>query len=135
MAKQLEVAVITPEGPAFEGHASNVVLPAHDGEVAFYADHAPFVGAVGTGELRITTDEGTQRFFLEGGVVQVVDNVVSVLAEFVRKIEEVVVEDAKKELAEALSQVPTSEDEELLRDAKLERARVQIRISEKPGHH
>ena len=131
MSKQLEVAVITPEGAAYEGHASVVVVPAHDGEVAFYADHAPFVGAVGTGELRVTNADETLRFYLEGGVVQVVDNVVSILAESVRRIDELDAEFAKQELQEALAETPTDEAQELQRDQKLERARVQLRITGK----
>ena len=58
----LNVAVITPEGAAYEGTASMVVVPAFDGEVAILVGHAPFVGALGAGEMRVTTGDDEQRF-------------------------------------------------------------------------
>ena len=45
----LKVAVVTPEGAAYEGEASSLVAPAFDGEIAFYPSHAPFVGVLGQG--------------------------------------------------------------------------------------
>ena len=54
----LQVSVVTPEGAAYEGEAANVVAPAFDGEVAFYPMHAPYVGVLGFGELRITRPDG-----------------------------------------------------------------------------
>ena len=64
--QMLKVSVVTPEGAAYEGDASSLVAPAFDGEIAFYPMHAPFVGVLGNGELRITraADGVTECFYL-----------------------------------------------------------------------
>ena len=82
-AQALTVRIVTPEAMVFDGRAEVVVVPSHDGETAFLPGHAAFVGLLGAGELRFETAAGTQHHFLQGGVVQVVDDVVTVLAESV----------------------------------------------------
>ena len=128
-AGKMRVAVITPEGAAFEGFAVDVVLTAHDGEIAFLPGHAPFVGALGTGELRVRGDAGVDRYFLDGGVVQVVDNEVSILAEKVERAAEVKADDARRELDEALAEVPTDDEAFAAKDHAVERARARLRIA------
>ncbi len=77
----MQVRVVTPEAPIFEGDADAVVVPAHDGEVGILPRHARFLASLGLGELRITAGGSVQRFFLEGGFVQVRDQFVTVLCE------------------------------------------------------
>jgi len=67
----LKVSVISPEATLFEGEAASVTAPAFDGEVGILPQHAPMVTVLGTGELRI--GDGTARFRVEGGFLQVVD--------------------------------------------------------------
>ena len=105
-ARMLEVSVVTPEGSAYEGEALSVVAPAFDGEIAFYPMHAPFVGVLGHGEMRITRieddEEKVEYFYLAGGVVQVVDDHVSVLAETVLPMSELDAAKAGARLQEAM---------------------------------
>jgi F-type H+-transporting ATPase subunit epsilon len=79
--RRLRVSVISPTEAAFEGEASSIVAPAHDGEVGILFGHAPMVVLLGTGELRIHSADGDTRFQVSRGFLQVVDNEVSVLAE------------------------------------------------------
>jgi F-type H+-transporting ATPase subunit epsilon len=125
----MRVAVVTPEGAAFEGTASAVVVPAHDGEVCFWPGHAPFVGALGAGEIRVLEAGGMKRWYLEGGVVQVVDDVVTVLAEVVRAADKVDLEAARKDLAAALASTPTTDPEFADRDRRLASASARIRVA------
>ena len=127
----LNVAVITPEGAAYEGTASMVVVPAFDGEVAFLVGHAPFVGALGAGEMRVTTAEGEKQFYLEGGVVQVLDNEVAVLAEAVRSIEQLDPEAELEALKAALAVPATSAAGQVERQRKAEAARARLRLAQR----
>ncbi len=77
----LTVSVISPERVLFEGEASSVVAPAFDGEVGILTDHAPMITALGKGTLRVERGAGSQRFTVEGGFLQVVDNQVRVVTE------------------------------------------------------
>lgn len=75
----LKISVISPEATLFQGEATHLVAPAFDGEVGILAGHAPMVTTLGTGEPRI--GDGAQRFKVEGGFMQVVDDVVRVVTE------------------------------------------------------
>ena len=77
----LTVAVISPERVLFEGQADSVVVPAFDGEVGILTGHAPLMTLLGTGVLRLTSGGATQRFTVEGGFLQVVDDQVRVVTE------------------------------------------------------
>jgi F-type H+-transporting ATPase subunit epsilon len=81
VAGSLDVRVVTPERPVFEGAAESVVVPAHDGEVGILPRHARFLATLGVGELRVRTAGGVARFFVEGGFVQVADDRVTVLCD------------------------------------------------------
>ena len=80
----LTVSVISPEAVLFEGTTDSVVAPAFDGQVGILTGHAPMVTLLGTGELRLG-GEG-KRFNIEGGFLQVVDNVVRVVTEHAKPV-------------------------------------------------
>lgn len=77
----LKVQVISPERVLFEGDATSVVAPAFDGELGILTGHAPMITALGTGTLRVESGAGNQRFSVEGGFLQVVDDQVRVVTE------------------------------------------------------
>lgn len=77
----LKVSVISPEKVLYEGEATSVVAPAFDGEVGILTGHAPMITALGRGTLRVDGDAGNQRFTVEGGFLQVVDDQVRVVTE------------------------------------------------------
>ena len=78
---RLEVSVISPEATLYEGRASQVIAPAWDGLLGVLPDHAPMIVLLGAGELRIDGAEGTQRFDVAGGFMQVAENHVTILSE------------------------------------------------------
>ena len=80
----LTVSVISPEAVLFEGQTDSVVAPAFDGQVGILTGHAPMVTLLGTGELRLG-GEG-KRFTVEGGFLQVVDDVVRVVTEHAKAV-------------------------------------------------
>lgn len=133
-ASEIQVAVITPEGAAFEGAARKVVAPAFDGEVAFYPGHAPYVGQLGSGELRVEDTSGsTSKFFISGGVVEVHDNEVSVLAEQVAPLASLDVSEEAKALAEILASPTTSAEEVEARLQAAEAQRAKLRVAKTQG--
>jgi F-type H+-transporting ATPase subunit epsilon len=76
----LKISVISPEAVLFEGDAESVVAPAFDGEVGILTGHAPMVTLLGRGELRIGGG-AAGRFQVEGGFLQVADNLVRIVTE------------------------------------------------------
>lgn len=79
--RALRVVVVTPERTLYDGGASAVIAPAYDGLVGILPRHAPFLSLLGTGRLVVRAAEGEQRFTVAGGFVQVVGDVVRVVAQ------------------------------------------------------
>ena len=79
----LQVSVISPEAVLYQGATDSVVAPAFDGEVGILSGHAPMMALLGKGVLRIGGGAGAaaQRFNVDGGFLQVVDNTVRVVTE------------------------------------------------------
>ncbi len=75
----LNVSVISPEAVLYEGTTDSVVAPAFDGEVGILTGHAPMMALLGKGVLRL--GGGVQKFNVDGGFLQVVDNTVRVVTE------------------------------------------------------
>ena len=76
----LTVSVISPEAVLYEGTTDSVVAPAFDGEVGILTGHAPMMALLGKGVLRLGGGIG-KRFNVDGGFLQVADNVVRVVTE------------------------------------------------------
>ena len=78
----MRVTVISPEESVFDGEATAVVAPAHDGEVGILPRHAPFMTLLGEGKLTVRQEGEPDKIFrVRGGILQVMDDVVNVVAE------------------------------------------------------
>jgi F-type H+-transporting ATPase subunit epsilon len=77
----LHVVVISPERTIYDGEADSVIAPAWDGELGILRGHAPLMALLGEGDVRVRHAGKTEHFHVEGGFLQVVDDVVTVLSE------------------------------------------------------
>lgn len=74
--------IVTPEEAVFSGNVKSLTAPGTDGQFQVLFNHAPFISTLSEGSMKIVTDEGeTQTFRVQGGVVEVLHNKVSVLIE------------------------------------------------------
>jgi F-type H+-transporting ATPase subunit epsilon len=76
---QLQVVIVTPESTALDKQVDSVVLPLFDGEKGILANHAPMIGRLGKGKLRIKDGGSEESYQIDGGFVQVESNTVSIL--------------------------------------------------------
>ena len=130
MAK-LKIVIVTPETTTLDQEADFVVLPLIDGESGVSANHAPMIGRLGPGELRVKDGNDTQRFYVDGGFVQIEDNTVSVLTGASSLASEIDAAEAKKAL-EAANELP-SENAALaeVKRKAVSQAQSKIRVAEK----
>ena len=74
--------IITPDKRVFEGEVISAQFPGMNGSFEVLQGHAPLISTLERGRIRVTTAAGGQQFFtVEGGVVEVLNNNVIVLAE------------------------------------------------------
>ncbi len=96
----MQVEIITPEMKIFEGEAEAVQFPGLDGSFQVLSNHAPIISALVKGEVKlnltdnfivtektselVTKDANDQkviRIAIKGGVMEMLNNKVIVLAE------------------------------------------------------
>jgi len=74
--------IITPDQKVFSGEVKLLQIPGLDGSFEVMHKHAPIISIIGKGQLKVITDQDEKKFFdVEGGVVEVKNNNVILLAE------------------------------------------------------
>lgn len=74
--------IVTPDEKIFEGEVVTATFPGTDGSFQVLNNHAPLISTLGFGDLRYTEDKKKEEVLsVDGGVVEVLDNKVVVLAE------------------------------------------------------
>lgn len=81
MAMTIDVRVVSAEGSIYEGVATMVVAPGEMGELGILPRHAPLLTGLRPGELRIINGENTEYLFVNGGMLEIQPDVVTVLAD------------------------------------------------------
>jgi F-type H+-transporting ATPase subunit epsilon len=127
--KKLQCVVVTPEKTLFDERVDFVALPLYDGEVGVMPGRTPLIGRLGFGELRTKTGESARRYFVDGGFVQVRDDVVTVLTNRAIPAQQLDATAAAKELEILGSQRVTTESEYSEHKKATDRARGLIRVA------
>lgn len=125
------VKIVTPEKIFFDGMAERVVLRTSEGDLCVLARHENFVASLPSGPVRITV-EGQDRYAaLSTGVVQVEQNVTTILACAIEWAEEIDLAWAKRSEQQALDRKQKARSDAELRRAelKLQRALNRIHVS------
>jgi F-type H+-transporting ATPase subunit epsilon len=77
----MRVEIITPDKELYKGEAKSVTVPGVDGSIGFLNNHAPLITVLKAGDVKVKTEAGVETFAVKGGVVEVMNNTVLVLAE------------------------------------------------------
>jgi len=82
--------LVSPERILFSGEIISVIVPSTEGEMTVLAGHAPLVATVKAGIVFVqTTDSNGKEFFVNGGLVEVNQETMTILAEQGKFIEDV----------------------------------------------
>jgi F-type H+-transporting ATPase subunit epsilon len=125
----VQCIVVTPERTVLDQEADFVALPLYDGEIGIAPGHSPLIGRLGAGELRILHEGGLDRFYVEGGFVQVLGGVVSVLTARAVPAGQIDEEAAEEQLDAARQRLAHTPDLMALRDRAVSQARAQLRVA------
>jgi F-type H+-transporting ATPase subunit epsilon len=79
----MNLEIITPDKKIFTGEATSVIFPGIEGQFQILNDHAPLVSTLGLGSMIVETEGKKQNYTIDGGVVEILNNKVLVLAEAV----------------------------------------------------
>lgn len=125
----LRCIVVTPEATALDEPADFIALPLYDGEIGIAPLHSPMIGRLGYGELRLVRGGQTRRLYVDGGFVQVLGNVVSVLTNRAIDADQIDADVAAEHLAAARSRKANTPELLAIRQRAELQARAQLRVA------
>lgn len=74
--------ILTPDKKLFSGDAEYVDVPGEAGRTGILTDHAPLISALKAGKVSVRdTDKKEHQFDIKGGIMEVRNDKVIVLAE------------------------------------------------------
>src|SRR6201986_3093169 len=93
--------LVSPEKLAFSGDVDQVDIPGTEGDFGVLAGHAPVVAAVRPGILTVISGGSKQRIIVLGGIAEVSEKGLTVLADTATSIEEL----DRTQFAETISEM------------------------------
>jgi F-type H+-transporting ATPase subunit epsilon len=124
----MQVEVVSPERILYSGEATMVVCRTTDGEIAFLNNHAPMIGSLGIGPVRIYDgDRVVERAAVHGGFVEVSNNKVTILSDVAELASQIDVARAEEALRRAEADAARHDDAEV--QAAIRRATVRIELT------
>lgn len=126
---QLQCIVVTPETTVKDQMADFVALPLFDGEAGIALGHSPMIGRLGYGEMRICHGMHTEKYYIDGGFVEVADDVVSVLTNRAIPAAALDPEVAAELLTTSRQRVANTPELMQIRDRMVQQARAQLRVA------
>lgn len=78
----MTLEILTPDNTVFQGEVKSVTVPGTMGSFEVLKDHAPIISTLEDGKVIIRSGvKDEEIFFITGGVVEVLNNKIIVLAE------------------------------------------------------
>ena len=134
-----DVAVVTPDGPAFQGEAEMLVVPGAAGEIGVLARHAPLVATLKAGSTRVHLGGGQVLEFATGpGFFKVETDKALALVDDAVGVNEIDDERAQRQLADAKAELEkveagTSTADRWQLEQRIRHAENQLAVSGRTG--
>jgi F-type H+-transporting ATPase subunit epsilon len=77
----MTLEILTPDKKVFEGEVNSVTVPGTLGSFEILNHHAPIISTLEDGKVTVRGGGKEEVFLIKGGVVEVLDNKVMLLAE------------------------------------------------------
>jgi len=82
---QLHCVIVTPEKAVLDETCDFIAVPMYDGELGVLPGRLPVIGRLGFGELRTKKGEIVHHYYVDGGFVQIKNNVATALTSKAQK--------------------------------------------------
>jgi F-type H+-transporting ATPase subunit epsilon len=125
----MQCIVVTPERTVRDEPADFVAVTLFDGELGVAPGHTPLLGRLGFGEMRITLNQHTDHYYVEGGFVEVLDDVVTVLTHRAIPADQIDEAVAEEQLRSAAAKEARTPELMAVRQRAIDQSRAQILVA------
>ncbi|MCW1969157.1 MAG: ATP synthase F1 subunit epsilon [Anaerolineae bacterium] len=129
----LNLRVISPEKVVLETQCRSVTLPAADGQITVYSNHAPLYTLIAPGEVIVHTEKGPISMGVGSGFANITGAGVTLLANFgvlTDEIDEARAQEAKARAEDFLKNRKSDQDLALA-SAELSRSLIELKLASK----
>ena len=128
-----KIKVVTYEEKVLEQEAEFVLVRTTEGDMGILPNHSPFIAGLSTGEMKIRLNGKEEKYFVSEGLLEISNNVVTIIATEAIPADQLDVERAKKEVEELKAKLAkVQEDKDILITQKnLQQALMKVHIEEK----
>lgn len=132
----IKFQLVTLGGIKYADEAHEVLLPTPDGTIAVFKDHMPLVSIASPGIIQVRKkanhpDDFMETYATNGGVIEIVDNSIKVLADEADHADEINEEETKKALEQARKLRNEAKDQVSLEHAQklLDRSQTRLQVA------
>jgi F-type H+-transporting ATPase subunit epsilon len=136
----IRCVIVTPESTILDTTVKGVMLPLDDGLRGVERGHAPFIGRLGVGEVRLSAERETgpggspvRSVFVEGGFVEVAHDRVTVVTQRAVPADKLDADAARGELERLRSQRAVGADAIQAKQRATETARAILATASRGG--
>jgi F-type H+-transporting ATPase subunit epsilon len=126
--QQLDLQLVSPEKLFYSRSVDMVIISGSEGDFGVLPGHAPIVSSIRPGLLVIHDDDKVEKLFLTGGVVEVLSNQVSILANEIYKMEDINVADIQNEIQAFKERLRTVDNEKEKISIELQISKLEAKI-------
>ncbi len=108
---KLEIDLVSPEKQVFSKYADMVIVSGAEGDFGVLPGHAALVSTIRPGVLEIQDSNNVEKFFLSGGIVEVLLDKVSVLATEVFSKDDIDISECELKISKYNSEIQSMSDE------------------------
>lgn len=133
---KLYLEIITPEKVVFKDGVDEVIAPTVKGQISILPNHIGLLTQVASGEI-IVKREGREYYLaITGGFLEVVNNKVSILADYAVRSEDIEiakVQEAQKR-AKNLMEEKISKKDFAIAESQLRRSLLELKVAQRRKH-
>ena len=124
MSEEFKIEIVNPEQSFLSKEdATEVILPAFEGEIGILKDHISIISFLKPGIITINSKSGEDKFYVEDGIIEFNNNNLSVLTSSISNLKELEkgkIQDLIKSAKEELKNSEFSDQSKFLIDQKIE---------------
>jgi F-type H+-transporting ATPase subunit epsilon len=91
----LQISILTPQRPFWNGQADEIILPTETGEMGVLKNHAPIITGLDVGAMLVRTNQEWTSYAIMGGFALVKQNQVTILANEAESSDKINTEEAQ----------------------------------------
>ena len=102
MSEQFNIEIVSPDKSFFKkDDVTEVVIPAFEGEMGILKDHISIISFLKPGIITILNNSSEEKFYVEDGILEFKDNVLSILTSSIYNIKNIQKDKIATDITEA----------------------------------